>query len=221
MINPKEITDYDRNDWDLQEFFFFAVAVAGKKSDQTAKKIQVLSDEISEEMGENPYYDTHLKESGILHYLLGIDDEPEFGVRKMEAHKFGKYNQWKSFFEWWIRRVWDLPANLHVWMISDFLRRASVEQLERIPSVGKKTARFFKLHTDRDAKWVPLDTHILKFIKSHRPWCDNIPSTTPQSDNKYKKLEDEAHKLMTAYMKRNYLSTLAEADLAIWKSYAY
>ena len=221
MINPKEITDYHRNDWDLQEFFMFSVAVAGKKSDQTAKKIQVLTDEISEEMGENPYYDTHLKESGILHYLLGIDDEPEFGVRKMEAHKFGKYNQWKSFFEWWIRRVWDLPANLHVWMISDFLRRASVEQLERIPSVGKKTARFFKLHTDRDAKCVPLDTHILKFIKSHRPWCDNIPSTTPQSDKKYKKLEDEAHKLMTAYMKRNYLSTLAEADLAIWKSYAY
>ena len=221
MINPKEITDYHRNDWDLQEFFMFSVAVAGKKSDQTAKKIQVLTDEISEEMGENPYYDTHLKESGILHYLLGIDDEPEFGVRKMEAHKFGKYNQWKSFFEWWTRRIWDLPANLHVWMISDFLRRASVEQLERIPSVGKKTARFFNLHTDRDAKCVPLDTHILKFIKSHRPWCDNIPSTTPQSDNKYKKLEDEAHKLMTAYMKRNYLSTLAEADLAIWKSYAY
>ena len=221
MINPKEITDYHRNDWDLQEFFMFSVAVAGKKSDQTAKKIQVLSDEISEEMGENPYYDTHLKESGILHYLLGIDDEPEFGVRKMEAHKFGKYNQWKSFFEWWTRRIWDLPANLHVWMISDFLRRASVEQLEKIPGVGKKTSRFFKLHTDRDAKCVPLDTHILKFIKSHRPWCDNIPSTTPQSDNKYKKLEDEAHKLMTAYMKRNYLSTLAEADLAIWKSYAY
>ena len=221
MINPKKITDYHRNDWDLQEFFMFSVAVAGKKSDQTAKKIQVLSNEISEEMGENPYYDTHLKESGILHYLLGIDDEPEFGVRKMEAHKFGKYNQWKSFFEWWTRRIWDLPANLHVWMISDFLRRASVEQLEKIPGVGKKTARFFKLHTDRDAKCVPLDTHILKFIKSHRPWCDNIPSTTPQSDNKYKKLEDEAHKLMTAYMKRNYLSTLAEADLAIWKSYAY
>ena len=221
MINPKEITDYHRNDWDLQEFFMFSVAVAGKKSDQTAKKIQVLSNEISEEMGENPYYDTHLKESGILHYLLGIDDEPEFGVRKMEAHKFGKYNQWKSFFEWWTRRIWDLPANLHVWMISDFLRRASVEQLEKIPGVGKKTARFFKLHTDRDAKCVPLDTHILKFIKSHRPWCDNIPSTTPQSNSKYRRWEDEAHKLMTAYMKRNYLSTLAEADLAIWKSYAY
>ena len=152
MINPKEITDYHRNDWDLQEFFMFSVAVAGKKSDQTAKKIQVLSNEISEEMGENPYFDTHLKESGILHYLLGIDDEPEFGVRKMEAHKFGKYNQWKSFFEWWTRRIWDLPANLHVWMISDFLRRASVVQLEKIPGVGKKTARFFKLHTDRDSK---------------------------------------------------------------------
>ena len=221
MINPKKITDYHRNDWDLQECFMFSVAVAGKKSDQTAKKIQAISEQISEDLAENPYYETHPRETGILHYLLGIDDEGDYGLNVMKGHRMGKYRIWEGFFEWWLKKTWNIERKKIPVFIDYVLRKSSVEQLEKIPGVGKKTARFFKLHTDRDAKCVPLDTHILKFIKSHRPWCDNIPSTTPQSDNQYKKLEDEAHKLMTAYMKRNYLSTLAEADLAIWKSYAY
>ena len=48
MLNPKEVTDYNRNDWDIQLFFFFCCAVAGKKSEPTAEKVQALSDEISE-----------------------------------------------------------------------------------------------------------------------------------------------------------------------------
>ena len=220
MINPKEITDYDRNDWDIQLFFFFCCAVAGKKSEPTAKKVQALSDEISEAMGENPYYDTHIKESGIIHYLIGIDDDPEFGPMKIREYKFGKYKQWERFFEWWGNRIWNVPANLHVLLISDFLRRATVEQLERIPGVGKKTARFFKLHTDPEATCVPLDTHILKFIKSHYP-TNYVPSATPSSKSIYKQLEDKARELMEKYMERNHLNTLAEADLAIWRTYAY
>ena len=77
MINPLKITDYNRNDWDLQEFFFFAVAVAGKKSDQTARKVQDLSDHISEMLVENPYYEKYPQETGIIHYLVGINDEGE------------------------------------------------------------------------------------------------------------------------------------------------
>ena len=229
IINPKEITDYNRNDWDIQKFFMFCTAVAGKKSEPIAVKINNLSDDISAEMAENPYYDTHIRESGIIHYLLGIDDVPEFGLNRMKEYKLGKYNQWEAFFKWWIDRIWNIPPNLHVLLISDWLRRANVEQLEKIPGVGKKTSRFFKLHTDPEATGIPLDTHILKFIKSHfnskesmkEYMGEDVPSTTPQSSYAYTSIEKKARVMMEDFMKRNYLTTLAEADLAIWKSYAY
>ena len=229
IINPKEITDYNRSDWDIQKFFLFCTAVAGKKSEPIAVKINNLSDYISAEMAENPYYDTHIRESGIIHYLLGIDDVPEFGLNRMKEYKLGKYNQWEAFFKWWIDRIWNIPPNLHVLLISDWLRRANVEQLEKIPGVGKKTSRFFKLHTDPEATGIPLDTHILKFIKSHfnskesmkEYMGEDVPSTTPQSSYAYTSIEKKARVMMEDFMKRNYLTTLAEADLAIWKSYAY
>lgn len=220
IINPKEITDYNRSDWDIQKFFLFCTAVAGKKSEPIAVKINNLSDDISAEMAENPYYDTHIRESGIIHYLLGIDDVPEFGLNRMKEYKLGKYNQWEAFFKWWIDRIWNIPPNLHVLLISDWLRRANVEQIEKIPGVGKKTSRFFKLHTDPEATGIPLDTHILKFLKSIYP-TNYVPKNTPSSVSIYNQLEEVARREMKKYMTKNYLNTLAEADLAIWKSYAY
>ena len=48
MIDPNKITDYKRNDRDLQEFLFFCIAVAGKRAAPTARKVQNLTDHISE-----------------------------------------------------------------------------------------------------------------------------------------------------------------------------
>ena len=220
IINPKEITDYNRNDWDIQKFFMFCIAVAGKKSEPTVKKIQAISDQISEDLVENPYYETHPKETGILHYLLGIDDEGDYGLNVMKEHKMGKYRIWGDFFEWWIDQTWNFERKHIPIFIEHVLRRFSVEKLEQIPGVGKKTSRFFKLHTDPDATCIPLDTHILKFLKSIYP-TNYVPKNTPSSVSIYNQLEEVARREMKKYMTKNYLNTLAEADLAIWKSYAY
>ena len=217
MINPKEITDYNRNDWDIQLFFIFCVAVAGNKSKVMARKVQDLSDGVSEEMGENPFYETHPMETGVLHYLLGFDDVPDFGLNKMKAHKFGKYGQWDKLFTYF-----QSMSQGQAFGLSDWLRNATIQQLERIPSVGKKTSRFFKLHSDPNAECVPLDTHILKFVRSrhgHDP--DYIPKTTPTSIYEYQSIETFALKYMRNYMSQKRIKTLAEADLAIWTSYAY
>ena len=45
-MDAKKPTDYNRNDWDIQEFFFFACAVAGKNSEQTAQKVEALKERI-------------------------------------------------------------------------------------------------------------------------------------------------------------------------------
>ena len=227
-MDAKKPTDYNRNEWELQEFFFFCVAVAGKKSDQTALKVQALSEHIREMFVENPFYEKVKPETGIIHYLLGEEDEGNAGIELLKEFKFGKYRQWKKFIKWFQDLKW-YGLDFEKRTIGDWLRNADIEKLEWIPSVGKKTSRFFKLHTDPKATCIPLDTHILKFIRSHfrseeamiKRLGEVVPKTTPQSPYTYQFFENRAGEFMQAFMKRNYLKTLAEADLAIWKSYAY
>ena len=213
MIKPEKITDYKRNDWDLQEFFFFAVAVAGKKSDQTARKVQDLIDFIGEMFVENPYYEDNRTETGVIHYLANCDD----GVDLLRTFKFGKYNQWRKFLNWWKQMLIFMDGAC----LSDWLREASLLDLEQIPSVGKKTSRFFKLHSDPEANCVPLDTHILKFVRDKHCHDPNyIPKTTPTSIYEYQSIETFALQYMRNYMAQKRMKTLAQADQAIWSSYA-
>jgi len=218
MIDPKHITNFKRNDWDLQEFFFFCVAVAGKKSHTTAGKVQDLTDHISEMLVENPYYEKHRKETGIIHYLVGINDYADSGIELLRQFKFGKYSQWEGFIDWWKEMLIYMDGAC----LSDWLREASILDLEKIPAVGKKTSRFFKLHSDREAECVPLDTHILKFVRDKH--CHNpiyIPKTTPTSASKYEFIESLALGYISNYMAQKRMKTLAEADQAIWSSYAH
>jgi len=223
MIIPNKITDYKRNEWDIQEFFVFAVAVQGKPSEQTARKVQALVDHITEMFGENPFYEEHPYETGILHYLLGEKDTPNAGVELLKEFKFGKYHQWEKLIDWFKGLKWELLDGMEEpQTLGDWLRRATIEQLEWIPSVGKKTSRFFKLHSDPEARCVPLDTHILKFLKDkhcHDP--ERIPKQTPSSIYEYQSLETFALDYMGNYITQSSTcSTIAEADLEIWRSYA-
>ena len=109
--------------------------------------------------------------------------------------------------------------------LSDWLRESSVHDLEQIPSVGKKTSRFFKLHSDPEVECVPLDTHILKYVRERYDAYGGgqgfrIPKTTPQSKYDYCSLERIALEYLKDYAVQNNLKTLAQADQAIWSSYA-
>lgn len=91
------------------------------------------------------------------------------------------------------------------------LRTAPVEQLQQIYGVGPKTARYFILHTRRDARVAVLDTHVLKWLRQRR--VKRVPASTPGSLGRYLELEARALRLIErAYPGR----TLAEADLEIW-----
>jgi len=92
------------------------------------------------------------------------------------------------------------------------LRTASVEDLMEIHGVGPKTARFFILHTRRDAECAVLDTHILKWMRSLVDPIFEVPASTPPT-NKYQTLEFVAIKLMKTHFPN---ISLAEADLLIW-----
>ena len=223
VIIPNKITDYKRNEWDLQKFFIFAVAVQGKNSEQTALKVQALEDYIIQMFGENTFYNEYPYKTGILHYLLGEKDTPNAGVELLKEFKFGKYHQWEQLIDWFKELKWILLDKMEEpQTLGDWLRKATIEHLEWIPSVGKKTSRFFKLHSDPEARCVPLDTHILKFVRdkhAHDP--ERIPKSTPTSIYEYQSIETFALNYMGNYVAQSKTcNTIAEADLEIWSSYA-
>lgn len=91
------------------------------------------------------------------------------------------------------------------------LRSAAVEVLQQIHGVGPKTARFFILHTRREARVAVLDTHILKWLR--QLGIDHVPQHTPGSLKHYLSLET----LAISHMERAFPGmTLAEADLYLW-----
>lgn len=89
------------------------------------------------------------------------------------------------------------------------LETCSVADLMAIYGVGSKTARFFILHTRKDADCVVLDTHVLKWLRMKGI---DTPQNTPAPD-KYAELENIAK----TFIKRDFpYVTMAQADLLIW-----
>lgn len=91
------------------------------------------------------------------------------------------------------------------------LRTCSVDDLEKIPGIGRKTARCFLIHSRRNLKHAGLDTHILKFL--HDSGYPNVPKSTPTSQKQYLKWESIFLKLVP----KGY--SVAEFDLEIWNKY--
>jgi len=163
-------------------FVLFAICVAGKSAKQTQDKLN--------------------------QYLAGVTLSPFDIVRtdiKLEwlesllrDCKMGQYKRIVKAF----KQVVKLNVKTDL----------TVEKLEAIPGIGPKTARFIVLYTDPDANCVPLDTHILKFLRE----CGyRAPKSTPPKGNVYKWLEA---KFQIEAAKRD--KTVRQLDTEVWQSYA-
>lgn len=88
------------------------------------------------------------------------------------------------------------------------LKKCSVADLEGLYGVGMKTARFFVLHTRRNARVACLDTHVLKWLAYFSGY--DVPHTTP-SKTKYLLLEQVFLGVADALK-----ISPADLDLKIW-----
>jgi thermostable 8-oxoguanine DNA glycosylase len=188
MIVPEKITDFNRTESELEEFLMFAILVAGKTAKTQAQKLEeFLSTKIDRGYSNHSPFE-------YINALL-IDNAL---MTEMKRHKLGQYNRLKTAFQG----------------IVDFaykLKTITVQDLESVKGIGPKTARFFILHSRKEAKVAVLDTHILKWLREQGY---DAPKTTP-SKKKYGLLEQL---FLTEAWKRE-LSP-ADLDLTIWKSYA-
>jgi thermostable 8-oxoguanine DNA glycosylase len=189
MIDPSNVTNFNRTASELEEFLLFTIVVAGKSAYQQAEKL-----------------DDFLKGWRYSYTPFGA-------IRKMDMWgslefflkqvKMGQYQRISSAF----RGVADF-FQYH----SDNIRfhplaTVPVRILESVKGIGMKTSRFFVMHTRPTSEYACLDTHILQWLgnKGH-----NVPKTTP-SGQKYLELE----KVFLDYANRMGMLP-ATLDLQIW-----
>lgn len=135
IIDPKQITDYERTDNELQTFWLFCIMVAGKNSDTTSKALTKIIGDL--DPWDNPF-------DGIKR--IGFEGLKDI----LQKYRTGQYNRIA-------RAIWQ---SLNV-----DLKKCSVEDLTKIHGVGPKTARFFLLHSREFCDEIVLDTHILRWMR--------------------------------------------------------
>jgi len=160
MIDPTNITDFNRNDYSIQEVILFWICAAGKNAKLVARSLDLVLQKGHELFGRDLY---------PFEIIKKFEDLPNV----LKKYGIGCYNnKSKSMLE---------IANSKL-----DLRTCSVSDLESIYGIGPKTARCFIIHTRRDAKHAGLDTHLLKFLREKGY---NVPLSTPSSKKKYAEVE--------------------------------
>jgi len=184
-----QISQYDNFDMSQEEredYLIFAIFVAGKTADFS---MSVTNKFLSLECGISPF-----------DKIRKMIKKKELAANLRRA-KTGNYG---------ISEVC-LTALVSSSFAND-LKNATIEQLESIPKIGPKTARYFLMHSVRGIQAAALDTHILKWLNAQGY---DAPKSTPSAGPKYRVLEKI---FLKEAEKRN--KTPAEFDLEIWLSYS-
>lgn len=190
MIDPKNITNFQRTPEQLEEFLLFAIVVAGKNSFQQARK---LEDFLS------PWRSRGYTPFGAIRTM----DMDETLVDFLRSVKMGQYNRVSTAFRGIARFFRYDDANMRFHPI----QTVDVKHLECIKGIGMKTARFFVMHTRPTWCYACLDTHILQWL-GERGYP--VPKTTP-----HKKQYLELEKIFVSICTEMKISP-SELDLKIW-----
>lgn len=154
LIDPKNITNFNRNKAEKELFALFCIVCAGKNSHTQAKKLE-------EFLGEDVKYGRFTPFEQIRFWF----NMGEITIR-MEDCKLGQYSRlFKSFSE---ITGW---KNIEIMTVEDF---------ESIYGVGPKTARLFFLHSYPNQRLAVLDTHLMKFI--NQIGYPDAPKATPTNN---------------------------------------
>lgn len=187
MINASKITNFNQTKYELEEHILFWILVAGKKASTISKRLNILLEYLYELHGmeyEEPF-EAFRRFDGDLEELL---KKHGFGCQKLKSKA--------------IREIISSGLNL---------KTCTVDDLEKISGIGKKTSRCFLTHSRPNQRLAGIDTHMLKWLKS---LGYEVPESTPQG-RKYKEIE----KLFLNLADKFQMSP-AELDLTVWNYYS-
>lgn len=161
MINPDQLTNYRRTEAELQEFWLFSIAVAGKPAFRIARQV-------AEFIAALPLVGRLTPFDGI-HHVLATEGYDGLFKRVVDMRCGQQTRITKAFAQ----------------SIFLDLRNTTLDNLMEVHGVGPKTARMFLLHSRPRQRLAVLDTHILKFLGKRGI---KVPKLTP-TGRRYAHLE--------------------------------
>ena len=203
MVDPTEITNFNRTTNELEEVLLFCIAVAGK----TAKQISIALEKFLTTQNYYQDWSRELKEFGgeeVVCESCDLSASPFAKIRWLVARNklfdaikdsgLGQHSKLTFAFAEVAKQNFDLT-------------KVTTEQLESIKGIGPKTSRFFILHSRKTDNIACLDTHILRWLKNKGY---DVPKGPP-SNKHYLRLEKDF--LSCA---KEMKVPVAELDLKIW-----
>ena len=195
MIDPKKVTDYNRNEWQLQEFLIYCVCVAGKKSEIESPKVRKFCMDARFGHGLTPFE--------LIRKLLSVSSVEEDGLMQhLKKYKIAPYQQRYNSFK-------DI-----VTLLDGDLREVTIDQLQEVRGISTKTSRFFLTHSREDFDEPVLDTHILRFLSDFG--YKDVPKSTPQNPKAYERLSRLFRSIARFEGK-----SVTDFDLEVWTKYSY
>ena len=195
MIDPKKVTDYNRNEWQLQEFLIYCVCVAGKKSEIESPKVRKFCMDARFGHGLTPFE--------LIRKLLSVSSVEEDGLMQhLKKYKIAPYQQRYNSFK-------DI-----VTLLDEDLREVTIDQLQEVRGISTKTSRFFLTHSREDFDEPVLDTHILRFLSDFG--YNDVPKSTPQNPKVYERLSRLFRSIARFEGK-----SVTDFDLEVWTKYSY
>lgn len=161
MIDPDHLTNYERTEAELQEFWLFSIAVAGKPAFRVARQVAAF-------IAALPWPDKPFRS---LRQILATEGYDGLFKRVVDM-RCGQQSR--------IAKAYAQSASLQ-------LERETLDSLMAVYGVGPKTARMFLLHSRKHQHLAVLDTHILKFMRKKGI---RTPQTTP-TGRRYLQLESK------------------------------
>jgi hypothetical protein len=203
MIDPTNVTKYDRTDAELEEYFLFCTVVAGKTAMTQARLL------------DNFLNSLPMAEASPFERIFARSMSGPGLMSKLKASRLGQYNRLHRCWLQAIALLCNDPLQARIMGFSACgrtLRNCTLDDLESIPGIGPKTARFFLLHTRPNQKVAALDTHILHYLRDQGV---ETPKGSPGKGAKYRELELKFIELAEASG-----SSVADFDLQIWRQYS-
>jgi thermostable 8-oxoguanine DNA glycosylase len=195
MIDPKKVTDYNRNEWQLQEFLIYCVCVAGKKSEIESPKVRKFCMDARFGFGLKPFE--------LIRKLLSVSSVEEDGLMQhLKKHKIAPYQQRYNSLK-------DIAT-----LLDQDLNKVSLEDLQEVRGISTKTSRFFLTHSREDFDEPVLDTHILRFLTDFG--YQDVPRSTPQNPKVYEKFS-KIFKSIALFEGKS----VTDFDLEVWTKYSY
>jgi len=209
MIDPFNITNHNRTEYELQEFLLYSFMVAGNSPSKTSTKLEKflagLPMEYNVSSGD---FDTAYLPLSRLSVLLDWYDAKTVMLR-LSINGFGSQSTTYQFFLEVIQ-LWKRNANAQPTAVSQW----TFEEIQNLYGIGPKTARFFWLHSHEQASVAPIDTHVVKHLKANGLLPESTPTVTPSSIPVYREMER-----MYIDLAVRSGETLADYDLKVWNKY--